>query len=444
VAKAKEPAAEKSSSGTSTGKTADTTAVGDSSAASSASKAGAAAASAKTEAAKAEGVKTSSAVSPSEMKKELEAKAKPTPAVAKEVPGTFKAAREEKPAAETPSPVAPAPKPSEPAERSSIFWPVVIGGVIAGVLGFLASEMALFGDHSQVDDLRATLSLQSERLSTLEAVEPQMPDVAFPALDDLTAGVSDLTAGVSDLTAGVSDLTAGVTELTGRLDDLDARLTGVEKQPISGGTSQAAIAAYERELQALQSSVAAQRAEIEGLLNNALSVEEATAQVATTAKVQGALTEIMGAINSGQPFSPALVALADNGVADVPSALSGVAENGVQTLNALQTRFPDAARAALRAARASGTNDAESGFGGFLRRQLGARSVTPREGDGPDAVLSRAEAAVREGRLNDALGELDALPVPAQDAMKSWLEDARARQAAEVATQDLSQNLSAN
>jgi len=430
VAKAKEPAAEKSSSGTSTGKTADTTAVGDSSAASSASKAGAAAASAKTEAAKAEGVKTSSAVSPSEMKKELEAKAKPTPAVAKEVPGTFKAAREEKPAAETPSPVAPAPKPSEPAERSSIFWPVVIGGVIAGVLGFLASEMALFGDHSQVDDLRATLSLQSERLSTLEAVEPQMPDVAFPALDDLTAGVSDLTAGV--------------TELTGRLDDLDARLTGVEKQPISGGTSQAAIAAYERELQALQSSVAAQRAEIEGLLNNALSVEEATAQVATTAKVQGALTEIMGAINSGQPFSPALVALADNGVADVPSALSGVAENGVQTLNALQTRFPDAARAALRAARASGTNDAESGFGGFLRRQLGARSVTPREGDGPDAVLSRAEAAVREGRLNDALGELDALPVPAQDAMKSWLEDARARQAAEVATQDLSQNLSAN
>ena len=437
MAKAKEPAAEKSSSGTSTGKTADTTAVGDSSAASSASKAGAAAASAKTEAAKAEGVKTSSAVSPSEMKKELEAKAKPTPAVAKEVPGTFKAAREEKPAAETPSPVAPAPKPSEPAERSSIFWPVVIGGVIAGVLGFLASEMALFGDHSQVDDLRATLSLQSERLSTLEAVEPQMPDVAFPALDDLTAGVSDLTAGVSDLTAGV-------TELTGRLDDLDARLTGVEKQPISGGTSQAAIAAYERELQALQSSVAAQRAEIEGLLNNALSVEEATAQVATTAKVQGALTEIMGAINSGQPFSPALVALADNGVADVPSALSGVAENGVQTLNALQTRFPDAARAALRAARASGTNDAESGFGGFLRRQLGARSVTPREGDGPDAVLSRAEAAVREGRLNDALGELDALPVPAQDAMKSWLEDARARQAAEVATQDLSQNLSAN
>lgn len=430
MAKAKEPAAEKSSSGTSTGKTADTTAVGDSSAASSASKAGAAAASAKTEAAKAEGVKTSSAVSPSEMKKELEAKAKPTPAVAKEVPGTFKAAREEKPAAETPSPVAPAPKPSEPAERSSIFWPVVIGGVIAGVLGFLASEMALFGDHSQVDDLRATLSLQSERLSTLEAVEPQMPDVAFPALDDLTAGVSDLTAGV--------------TELTGRLDDLDARLTGVEKQPISGGTSQAAIAAYERELQALQSSVAAQRAEIEGLLNNALSVEEATAQVATTAKVQGALTEIMGAINSGQPFSPALVALADNGVADVPSALSGVAENGVQTLNALQTRFPDAARAALRAARASGTNDAESGFGGFLRRQLGARSVTPREGDGPDAVLSRAEAAVREGRLNDALGELDALPVPAQDAMKSWLEDARARQAAEVATQDLSQNLSAN
>ena len=83
-------------------------------------------------------------------------------------------------------------------------------------------------------------------------------------------------------------------------------------------------------------------------------------------------------------------------------------------------------------------------MGGFLRRQLGARSVIPREGSDPDAVLSRAEAAVRDGRVADALREIDALPQGAKDAMQSWSADAKVRADAEAAVQDLSQRLTAN
>ncbi len=431
MAKAKKPAAKKNGS-TAGSKSAANPAAAKSSASAAASKASAAA--------KADTPveKASTAVSPSALKKELEASAKPVPKVAKEPPNTVEVKDTPKePVAAEKSPVVSAAPPAEPETQRSIFVPLVLGGVVAAVLGFLASELDMLGNRGNTDDLRATLISTDARVSALEAIEA--PEVNLSALDSMSSDLSEASGQMETLATQISDLSA-------RFDDLNTRLTVLEKQPITDGNaqSQAAVAAYERELAALQASVEEQRAEIEGLLNNALSVEEATAQTARAANIQGALTTLSAALNTGQPFSDALGALAEQGVSDIPAALNDVAADGVQTLNALQTRFPDSARASLGAARASGTEDGETGFGGFLRRQLGARSVTPREGNSPDAVLSRAEAAVREGRLNDAIRELDTLPAPAQEAMQDWLSDARARKAAEAATQDLSQSLTAN
>ena len=50
------------------------------------------------------------------------------------------------------------------------------------------------------------------------------------------------------------------------------------------------------------------------------------------------------------------------------------------------------------------------GLGAFLQNQLGGRSVVPREGDDPDAVLSRVGAAVEAGDLSTALTEIESLP----------------------------------
>jgi hypothetical protein len=66
----------------------------------------------------------------------------------------------------------------------------------------------------------------------------------------------------------------------------------------------------------------------------------------------------------------------------------------------------------------------------FLRSQTGARSLAPRAGDDPDAVLSRAEAAVRDGRLREALAELEALPPAAAAELAPWR--ARAEQRVEA------------
>jgi len=321
-----------------------------------------------------------------------------------------------------PTPATP-PK-AEPEKSGSVFWPLLIGGALAAVLGFLASEMNLLGTRGDNSELRATVTKQQAQIAELQNAETQMPEIEMPDVDGLKSEISALSETVSGM---------------------ETRLTEVEKRPITGGSSTAAVAAYERELAALQASVEKQRSEIEGLIDNALSVEEATADAARNATLQGALTRITAAINGGKPFASALADLQANGLNDIPAALTETSENGVVTLINLQPRFPDAARAALSDARASGSDETTGGgVGGFLRRQLGARSVAPREGTDPDAVLSRAEAAVRDGRLTDALAELDTLPEISQSAMEDWLADARARQSAEAAAEELSQRLTAN
>lgn len=330
-------------------------------------------------------------------------------------------------AKETAAKLTPAPKPEKPTpqqkpeEKSSVFWPLVFGGVIAGGLGFLVSELDILNTRPDTVKIEHTLSTQQERIATLENAEA--PAVGLPEFEELQTGISALSDMVSTL---------------------EERLTELENRPMPSGDGSGPSPEYAEGLAALQSSVEEQKNEIERLLENALSVEEATANAARQTAVQGALTKITAALNSGESFSEAVTELTENGIDDVPAALADNAADGVATLLSLQIGFADAARAALSSARAAGTGESEGGVSAFLKRQLGARSVAPREGSDPDAVLSRAEAAVRQGRVTDALTEIDALPVPAQDAMADWLASARPRAAVEAAVQDLSQRLSAN
>jgi hypothetical protein len=104
---------------------------------------------------------------------------------------------------------------------------------------------------------------------------------------------------------------------------------------------------------------------------------------------------------------------------------------GVATQDSLQGAFPDLARQVLALARDGAEAD---GWGSrlvdFLAAQTGARSLTPREGADPDAVLSRAEFALGEGRLADALAEIRALDPALRAPFDPWVTQAEARLAA--------------
>jgi hypothetical protein len=71
---------------------------------------------------------------------------------------------------------------------------------------------------------------------------------------------------------------------------------------------------------------------------------------------------------------------------------------------------------------------------------LNARSLEPREGDDPDAVLSRVEAAARAGDIAAALAEIEALPEVAREPLADWIDRAEAHRAAQAALQDYLQD----
>jgi hypothetical protein len=158
------------------------------------------------------------------------------------------------------------------------------------------------------------------------------------------------------------------------------------------------------------------------------------------------LSRVQAAIETGSPFRSALADFSDASAAPVPEVLRDAASAGVSALAFLQGEFPPLAREALAAARLE-TPISETTIGklsAFLARQTGARSVTPREGSDADAVLSRVEAAMRKGALNDALVELDTLPATSKLVLSAWAEAVKRRLDASTAVAQLAASLKSN
>lgn len=315
--------------------------------------------------------------------------------------------------------------PRDPKQTGSNFWPLVLGGVVAAGLGFVAGKAPVFdpllpqswrnaGESTQTtDSLMAMDQTISQLRSEIEDLRDQIP----PAPEDGSEAVDALAASI---------------------EQLATRVEGLERLPQPSTDT-----VGNDDVSALSDQLAQQQAQIEKLLQDAQLMQNTAETAAGNTLARAAVTRVLAAVDSGAPFDDALADVAANSEIEIPAALQSVADKGVVPLSELQQTLPDAARAALAAARTNST-DETGGFSGFLKRQLGARSVQPREGNDPDAILSRIEAATRQGRLGDALAEADTLPDPAKAELQSWMDAAKARLEAMNAAEALMQRLAAN
>jgi hypothetical protein len=260
-------------------------------------------------------------------------------------------------------------------------------------------------------------------------------------------------AAQSSTIAGLEQRLADLpeTDLSGietALADLTVRLDEIEARPIGVAAPSGDVSAVSADMEALRAQIAemtdAAQTELAQARAAAASIEENAASAARNSAARAALSRVQTALESGAPIGAALGDLEEATGDTAPDALI-VAQDGVPTLASLQEQFPEAARAALATARTEGVAGEEtSGFGAFLRTQFDVRSTAPREGNDADAILSRAEAAVRTGRLFDALAEVSALPEVARAAMSDWLALAETRASAVAAANILSSTLSDN
>lgn len=329
------------------------------------------------------------------------------------------------------SPVLPAAQPV--VVRKGGFAPMVLGGVVAAGIGFggalyLLPNLPAAWLPSQGEDMTAAFA---------EKLEAQTQEIAALKAQMADAGVNDaLEAQVTDVSGQVSGLAGEVAALKGPIEKiaaLETRLGALEKAPVASA-SPVAVEAYQREMEELRAEIGAMSAEAEAKRASA----EMTAQEALQ---RSAMSQILTSLETGSSFAEAIESLSATGI-DVPEALVAQAA-GVPTVAGLSADFPAVAREALAAARTADGSES-GGFGAFLKSQLGARSLEPREGSDPDAVLSRMEAAAREGRLGDVMAEAESLPEEAKAPLQDWLDAAKARQAATEAAEALSQTMNTN
>lgn len=316
----------------------------------------------------------------------------------------------------------PAPDPA-PAQKRGGFLPMLLGGVAAGAIGFgAASYLAdpslsfLTGGPSSADALNTRITAQDTKLAELTAAIPDPVDLG-PVMSAVQANAD----GLKTATAKLAEATTQLTQIEDKLTTLSARVIDLEKRPISEGVSDSAIKAYEDELDRLKIAMQAQRSDVESLIDEARKMEAEAAAASLETQQRAGLIRVLSAIEAGNGYADQLAALTATGL-QIPDVLSqNVA--GVASLTRLKSEFPAAARNALALSR----GDGNSSVGDFLRTQLGVRSLEPRPGSDPDAVLSRAEAALASGDLAKTLAEIDGLADAPAGAMAEWRELAQTR-----------------
>ncbi len=321
-----------------------------------------------------------------------------------------------------------ADEPSQPAAaetaaapRAAVF-PMIAAGAVCAALGFGAAYWV------QMSAAETTQAALAESLSRADALSAEVSSLAAKVSElDIDGAVAGAEASAT------ARLDAASAEISAILDVFEQRIALIEQMPtVDGGVSPVAVAALEQEIESLRSEIAGQQErmteiasaaadQLEQTRQSAEAIEEAAAAASKNAAAVAALAQVRSAVETGSAYASALADLSAV-VGPLPAALLGKADVGLPTLASLEEGFPDAARAALSAARAEGVSGEETGgIMAFLRNQFDIRSVQPKDGRDTDAILSRVGAALANGDLAAALAESETLPPAARSEMSDWL-----------------------
>ena len=335
--------------------------------------------------------------------------------------------------------VADAVEATDTERKSSGVVPLLVAGFICAGLGFGAAILSqpsnpIWPVHPDVAQFRDETTGQITGIDTrLNALEGRLTDVDQRAVGDVFQ---------SDLDELATGYDQRFLEIASRLENFDKRLAALEKSTIESAIPDELVTQYQDEVKRLKETLEAQRESLQQFMSETAETANEVTQRAKDTVARGILAQIRAAIDAGGPFDTAIQEFDEQVGQALPNQLRSFAKEGVQTYQESRDSFAEAARSALNAARDE-LNESEgfTGIGNYLRKQFQARSVTPKTGDDADAVLSRAEQALRENDLNGALNELDALPDAARDQMQPWIDQARERQDALEQLDILSQEI---
>ena len=324
----------------------------------------------------------------------------------------------------------------KPASNRTQFGVLIAGGIFAVAIGFGAAiGLYQYGvlitptlpNEAQID-IGASISKQNEQFSELEkrvsSVQSKLELLISRAGADNTGEKIDLLGEeFNQFATELETVNLQLAKLSKRTDDL-------ENRPVLQAVPEDIIEKHSKELETLQATLTQQREQVQAVMQEAEAKEAIAKKAALEARIFSAVSRLSTAVKNGSNYADALVDFEAASELKAPDVLRKYAQTGFVTKEQLIEQFPIAARLAVNSARSEGQDAQGKTFADYLKTQLKARSVVPREGMSADAILSRAEAAVKDDRLTDALSELEALDLTARNQMNDWVSQAEERLAA--------------
>lgn len=306
----------------------------------------------------------------------------------------------------------------------------VVGGaiVLGGVLAAQWSGLWPISDDES-DGRLATLEAEIGELrqSLAEIQEAGEDETAAARFEGIEGDFQNLRGDVDTLQTELAELSDSEPEQVD-LSAIEDRLAALEQ-----GLSEMAGGETEERLSALEDTTAGRMDEIEQRLDGLAQRLEEQAGSANAALVI-AVSSLQSAVERGGSFAAELDTLEQLAPeTDGLEELRAHAETGVASRSQLMDEMDQAADAMIAADRVPARQDA-----GFVERLFSSaeglvavRPVGEVQGDGVPAIVARIEAAVQADDYERALGEYENLPEASQEAGRAFMDEVRARQAAD-------------
>ena len=279
------------------------------------------------------------------------------------------------------------------------------------------------------------------RLAQFASTIPELETVTGTVQDEL----STLTSRVGALETSLAEAppTTGATDpaMAEQLAALSARLDELAAAPQTGADSEA-IAALEADIESLRAEAASANAQLSEARSQIAaltqSADESASADAATIRLPLIFSALESAFDTGRAFETELAALRQ-AMPDtlVPEAVAGRAAAGLprpeMVAGQLQAALPD--MLAGRPANAdAGWQDATADW---FRGLVAMRPTGAVEGNDPDAIIARLEAAVDRRDFVAAAAELKALPETMQRGATGFAADIESLGAAQTFLEQL-------
>ncbi|MBE7732694.1 COG4223 family protein [Devosia faecipullorum] len=340
--------------------------------------------------------------------------------------GTARTAAGDKPA-EKPAPSRPeAPKPSpntkpnspEPTSGTGAPW---LAGLVGGALGLGAAYgLAWFGLWPSVSQSPPPADPRLAQFATAIPELQSRSGSVENTLSSLTTRLTAIEAELAAIPSGNTDsnLADEVTALSARLDMLAARPTETTDTAAQADNAEA-LAALEAQISQLRQTSSEATARLSDAESRIAALASAAEQATddAPARLPLILTGLDQAFAAGRAYQTELTALRTIWhEAPVPQAIVASADKGLPRPDDVARRLNAAIPDILAGRPADSAASWQDGAMDWLRGVIAIRPTEDIEGDSPEALVARLEAAIARRDFSAAHNTLTALPASMRDA----------------------------